>query len=156
MSIDYDPGLITTWTTNPAPKPGPLARLRDRLFGPDHTGAADTWSPANDLAAGVHHPDRIHPVSDDWLLSPASWHELHPAPEDVAVHGGVDDRTALIRRPIAAITSTGHYAVYDEHLGGLDPEPDDATPFHDAIARWAATGYPIDDQTTDTTGEKDQ
>ncbi|MBM0277235.1 hypothetical protein [Micromonospora tarensis] len=133
MSIDLSDGHVTAWPTTPAPKTNAFTRLRERLFGPDHDGAADTWSPTNDLAAGVHHTDRLRPVDPDWLLSPAAWHELNPAPEDVAVHGGVDDRTALIRRPVAAITATPHWPVIDEWLGPLVPGPLEPAHIHDEL-----------------------
>jgi hypothetical protein len=128
-----NPGHNTAWPTNPARRPNAWARWRERLFGPDPQGADSTWLNQMRTAASQ--------LDDDTRTG------RHYA-DNIA--------TTVMRRPIAAIAATPHHACVDEHLGPLDLEPDEATPFHDAIARWAAAGYPIDDQTTDTTGEKDQ
>ncbi|MFG3639116.1 hypothetical protein ACGF3C_02430 [Micromonospora sp. NPDC047762] len=135
MSINYDPSPVTAWpNTKPAHHPNAWTRWRDRLFGPDHTGADDTWQPANDLTAGVHHTDRIHKVDPLHGLTPAGFQ--YATGTEQQVHAGPDDATGIWekpRKPIAALTATGHWAVYDEHLGGLNPGPLEPARIHDQL-----------------------
>ncbi|MEV0726041.1 hypothetical protein AB0I37_25085 [Micromonospora purpureochromogenes] len=90
--------------------------IADRLgLEPDHKGAdwpnweAELRAMRCDDTGGRHHADNI-PTA------------VIPA----------------VRRPIAALTATGHYAVYDEHLGGLNPGPLEPARIHDELIGAAA------------------
>lgn len=106
VHLDLDAGRVTAWPTTPKPKPTAWMRLRERLFGPDdHTGA-DT--PDWDQELRTMRLNRANAFA---------------ASASTGRHYADNIATTVIRKPVAALTATGHYAVYDEHLGGLNPGP---------------------------------
>lgn len=113
--VDFDPSPITAWPRAHQPtRPGFWARLHERLYGPDPTGATSGWltqmrtgtsrldgGDIDDTRTGRHYADNIP--------------------------------TTLLRRPIAEITATPHHACVDEHLGPLDLGPLEPAHIHDQL-----------------------
>ncbi|MET8265966.1 hypothetical protein ABZU92_18465 [Micromonospora arida] len=118
MSLDYDPGLITAWPTTPAPKAGPLARLRDRFLGPttdEHPGA-DTPNWEQELRSmRLDHAQAAHEAL------PTGRHHADNIP------------TTVIRRP-AEICAVAYRITHDTHLGELVIGPLVPAHIHDQLA----------------------
>ncbi|MEU7677915.1 hypothetical protein AB0C42_24245 [Micromonospora taraxaci] len=134
MSYDLRDGTVHAWTATPTQRDNVWTRWRDRLFGPDPVGVDETWSPADDLAAGVHHTDRLRKVDPLHGLSPAGFQYATGTEEQV--HAGPDDNTGIWEKPrkaIAAITATPHWPVIDDDLGPLVPGPLEPAHIHDQL-----------------------